>query len=120
MYALSEQNINIFHFLSYLMDSNQSGNQLHQHDFHLKALFRVFQLFQQFLRKILMKRDYFSFSISNTTRQSAWIILCQLTLRVMNEVNGWEVEHFWFLLFLVFLSNKSYNKTKYNETQIKN
>lgn len=49
MYALSEQNINIFHFLSYLMDSNQSGNQLHQHDFHLKALFRVFQLFQQFL-----------------------------------------------------------------------
>lgn len=102
------------------MDSNQSGNQLHQHDFHLKALLRVFQLFQQFLCKIFMKRDYFSFSISDTSRQKAWIILCQLTLRVMNEVNGWEVEHFWSLLFLVFLSNKSYNKAKFNETQMEN
>lgn len=37
--------MNIFHFLSDLMDSNQSGNQLHQHDLHLKALFRVLQLF---------------------------------------------------------------------------
>lgn len=43
------------------MDSNQSGYQLHQHDLHLKALFRAFQLFQQFLCKILKKGDLFVF-----------------------------------------------------------
>lgn len=49
----------LFYFFSYLMDSNQSGYQLHQHDLHLKALLRAFQLSQQFLCKILMKADSF-------------------------------------------------------------
>lgn len=42
---------------SYLMDSNQSGYELHQHDLHLEALFRLFQLLQQFLWEILIWRD---------------------------------------------------------------
>lgn len=38
--------------VSDLMDSNQPGYKLHHHDLHLKALFRIFQLLQEFLRKI--------------------------------------------------------------------
>lgn len=49
-----------------------------------------------------------------------WAILCALTLRIMDEVNGWEVENLWFLLFLVLLSNKINNNAHFNGTQMQN
>lgn len=42
---------------SHLVDSNQSGYELHHHDLHLEALFRVFQLLQEFLWKIWKQKN---------------------------------------------------------------
>lgn len=38
----------------------------------------------------------------------------------MDEVNGWEVENFRILLFLVLLSNKINNKAHFNKAQMQN
>lgn len=83
------------------MNSHQSGDELHQHDLHLEALLRALQLPQELLGEIC-----------NTVRR--WLKRkgnkkgegpegSGFTLRVMDEVDGREVEDLGFLLLLVFL-----------------
>lgn len=54
------------------MDSNQSGYELHHHDLHLKALFTVLQLSQQFLWEILIRRDICWFSALEPVAHMRW------------------------------------------------
>lgn len=41
--------------MAYLVDADQSRNELHHHNLDLKALFGVFQLLQELLREVLTK-----------------------------------------------------------------
>lgn len=41
---------------AYLMDTHKSGNEIHHHDLHLEALFRLLQLLQEFLWEIWIKK----------------------------------------------------------------
>lgn len=91
---------------AYLMDTDKSGNEIHHHDLHLEALFRLFQLLQEFLGEIWIKRDVWWFRVlwqQSFVLRLSWRRQASVTLRIVNQVNSGEIEHFYFPLLLVFL-----------------
>lgn len=92
----------------YLVNSHESGDELHQHDLHLEALIWTLQLLQQFLCKIWSHKQS---RIRHLDDNDDSFLYMSLTLRIMDQVYSGEMKNLNLFLLLMFLGTENWTSS---------